>query len=90
MTEADIQRKIQSAIRLRGGKCIKIHGGPYSVAGTPDLIGVLDGRSFAVEVKRPGRRATAKQELELSAWGSQGWLVGVVTSVEEVMELLCA
>ena len=90
MTEADIQRKIQAAINLRGGKCIKIHGGPYSVAGTPDLIGVLDGRSFAVEVKQPGKRATAKQELELSAWGNQGWLVGVVTSVEEVLELLCA
>jgi len=90
MTEADIQRKIQAAIRSRGGKCIKIHGGPYSVAGTPDLIGVLNGRSFAIEVKKPGKHATTKQELELAAWAGQGWIAGVATSVEDAMALICA
>jgi len=88
MTEADLQRKIQSAIREAGGKVIKIHGGPYTVAGTPDLIGVLNGRSFAIEVKLPGKQPTAKQQVELAAWEAQGWATGVVRSVREAMHAI--
>lgn len=88
MREADLQRKIQNSIREAGGKCIKIHGGPYTVAGTPDLIGVLNGRSFALEVKLPGERPSAKQQAELAAWAAQGWTACVVTSVQEALSAI--
>jgi len=88
MREADLQRKIQKAIREAGGKVIKIHGNAYSVAGTPDLIGVLNGRSFAIEVKLPGKEATAKQTAELAAWAAQGWATGVVRSVRDAMDAI--
>lgn len=88
MTEATLQRKIQKAIRDRGGKVIKIHGNAYSQAGTPDLIGVLNGRSFAIEVKRPGGKATKLQIHELEAWGAQGWAVGVACSVDEALAIV--
>lgn len=87
MREADLQRKIQAAIREAGGKCIKIHGGPYTVAGTPDLIGSLNGRPFAIEVKRPGERPSAKQQAELSAWAAQGWATGVAYSVDDAINI---
>jgi len=88
MTEAALQRKIQAALRERGAKVIKIHGGPYSVVGTPDLIGALGGRSFAIEVKRPGERPSAKQQAELAAWAAQGWATGVACSVQEALAIV--
>jgi Holliday junction resolvase len=88
MTEATLQRAIQKAIRNRGGKVIKIHGNAYAQAGTPDLIGVLDGVSFAIEVKRPGETATKLQAHELEQWGLQGWAVGVATSVDEALRIV--
>jgi Holliday junction resolvase len=85
VSEATLQRAIQAAIRKAGGKVIKIHGGPYSLAGTPDLIGTLNGRPFAIEVKVPGGRATKLQEHELGEWAKQGWNTGIAHSVEEAM-----
>jgi Holliday junction resolvase len=88
VSEATLQRKIQAAVKAAGGKVIKIHGGQFSVAGTPDLIGTLNGRPFAVEVKVPGGKVTKLQEHELEAWKAQGWNVGVAYSVEEAMGII--
>ena len=88
MTEAALQRAIQREVKKRGGKAIKQHGGPYSVAGTPDLIGSLAGRPFAIEVKLPGQVTTLKQSHELAQWAEQGWAAGVATSVEEALQII--
>lgn len=88
MNEATLQRKIQAAVKAAGGKVIKTHGGQFSVAGTPDLIGTLNGRPFAVEVKVPGGRVTRLQEHELAEWKAQGWNAGVAYSVEEAMGII--
>ena len=88
MTEASLQRSIQRAIEAAGGKVYKIHGGPYSVVGAPDLIGSINGKPFAIEVKLPGKLSTLtpKQEYELEQWKQQGWNTGVATTVEEAMK----
>lgn len=54
--EARLQRNIQKALREEFGHAIlvfKIHGGPMMMAGLPDLIGVIAGRFFGIEVKMP-------------------------------------
>lgn len=54
--EARLQRNIQIALRKEYGHRIlvfKIHGGPMMMAGLPDLIGVIAGRFFGIEVKMP-------------------------------------
>jgi Holliday junction resolvase len=88
--ESTLQRSIQKAIEDAGGKVYKIHGGPYSVAGAPDLIGSIDGKPFAIEVKLPGKKKTltAKQAYELEQWAKQGWNVGVATTVEEAKTIV--
>ena len=88
MTEAQVQRAFQAEVKRRGGKAYKLHGSPYSVAGQPDVIGALDGVSFAVEFKTEGKRPTPKQEHELAAWAAQGWAAGVATSVEEALAIV--
>jgi len=43
---------------------------------------------FALEVKRPGRKPTKLQQAVLKKWEAAGAIAAVVTSVEEVKELL--
>ena len=44
----------------------KLHGGPYQVGGLPDLVVVLRGRVFFIELKRPGERPTPRQGVTLA------------------------
>lgn len=63
----------------------------YGLArGSSDLIGILApwGRFFVLEVKRPGKKATAEQELFLALVRRRGGFAAVVHSVEEAREAL--
>lgn len=40
---------------------LKIHGGPFQVAGIPDLLCLRTGRAVWMEVKQPGKYPTAIQ-----------------------------
>ena len=66
---------------------IKTHGSVY-VAGQPDILGCYQGRTLALEVKRPGGKPPKLQQAVLKKWEAAGAVVAVVTSVEEVKELL--
>ena len=88
MSEAQLQRRIQRAITERGGKVYKLHGNEFGVNGQPDLIGVLNGVPFVLEVKLHGREATPKQQYELDGWRAQGWRAAVVTTVNEALEAI--
>ena len=70
-----------------GCYAVKTHGSIYS-AGQPDLLGSYQGRALALEVKRPGRRPTRLQAAVLKKWRAAGAIAAVVTSVEDVRELL--
>lgn len=66
----------------------KTHGGPFS-AGEPDVRACVRGRSVFLEVKRaPGIPATPLQVAKLKKWELAGAIVGVVSSVEEVRQIL--
>lgn len=91
MTRAQPESAIVNAILRRlndepGTYARKTHGNAYS-AQWPDIIGSTDGRMFAIEVKQPGKRATARQVHELAKWRLAGANVGVATSVEEAEEI---
>lgn len=63
-------------------------GGPYGVAGAPDLSLCVRGRRVELEVKTDVGRTTPLQEAELEKWRRAGALVGVVRSVEEVRSIV--
>ena len=86
--EKTIEKGIRAAIEQRGGKVYKLHGTQFSMTGAPDLIGCLKGVPFAIEVKRPGGKATPKQYHELQGWSAQGWAVGVAASVDEALQII--
>lgn len=86
--EKSIEKGIRTAIKQRGGKVYKMHGSQYSLLGAPDLIGCLYNVPFAIEVKRPGGKATPKQQHELDEWAQVGWATGVAHSEEEALQII--
>ncbi len=72
------------------GFYFKSHGGLYQRIGLPDIIGCYKGRFVGIEVKRPNKRnnTTASQKQILSEIKNAGGIGEVVTSVEEVMEIM--
>ena len=65
----------------------KHHGGLYGAAEV-DIYGCYDGRAFFVEVKRPGGKATARQQSDLRAWTAAGAITGCVSSADEAEALV--
>ena len=55
--------------------------------GTSDIIGILnDGRFLAIEVKRPGKKATEEQQKFIDMINKKGGLAFVATSIDDVSE----
>ena len=104
MTEARITNAILTYLRkIPGSWWYKVHGGPYAQRGVPDILGCIDlnaecrcgalayyGQFFAFEVKRPEKKGntTVWQRKTIEAIRVTGAIVHVVTSVDDVEELL--
>lgn len=63
--------------------------GPWSVGGIPDLIGVINGRFFAIEVKGPGRvnSATPLQKMRIAQIKGAGGVAFIADSLETVQTM---
>jgi Holliday junction resolvase len=87
--ERAVIARIEKYLRARGAWWIKSTG--VSKVGCPDLICCIDGMFVALEVKREKNGpygATRKQEYEIEQIKRAGGCAGVVSSVEEVQELI--
>jgi hypothetical protein len=61
----------------------------HSMTGLPDIVGFLrGGRAVFFEVKRPGGKATPMQQNFIDRANTAGALAAVVTSPEQIEELL--
>ncbi len=56
--------------------------------GTPDLLAVISGRFVAIEVKRPGGKASKLQIAQLKRIEAAGGLAILAESVEDVIAYL--
>lgn len=67
----------------------KTHGSQYSRAGIPDLLVCAPGGRFvALEVKRPGKKPTKLQEIELAHLKRAGAVAAVVTNPGDAVKAL--
>lgn len=68
----------------------KIHGGPFQMNGLPDIVGCVEGRFIALEVKLPGEPhpLSRLQDYILDRIDKAGGLTAVVHSVEEAEQCL--
>lgn len=89
--ESRRQRKIRQALEKEvGGYWWKQHGGPFTPAGLPDLIGCCESLFFGIEVKEPDsdepdgsdiQQSTAKR---IRTEGKGSTLLGCLTPEEAV------
>lgn len=83
--ETKIVRKIRKVLDSHfPGFYFKSHGGPFQVAGLPDIIGVHKGRFIGIEVKQPGEEPTSLQYQILDLIRAAGGIAFWATSPEEV------
>lgn len=85
-------------LRLPPGAMVKIERGmvvlrearpiSFGVEGSPDIIGVRDGRGFGLELKAARGRLEESQPKFRRAWEAAGGLYGVPRSVEEALAIL--
>ena len=66
----------------------KEHGGQFGTAGIPDLIVCYKGRFISFEVKKPGGKPTLLQKLTLNKIERAKGIAKIVTSVEQVKEII--
>ena len=86
--ESSIVNSIRKTI-APGWWSLKIHGGPYSTAGVPDLLCIRDGRAVFLEVKQPGKHPTQLQLAIMETIKKQaGAPCFVVRSAAEAVECL--
>jgi hypothetical protein len=87
--ESSLVRAIVKALRQIPGLVVrKRWGTALGTAGDPDLYGVVAGRHFELEVKRPGNIPTPLQTARLKEWRCAGAIAGVVHNAHEALELL--
>jgi hypothetical protein len=87
--EASIVAAIVRVAEALGWKPIKIHGGPYQLAGLPDLLCLQRGHAVWLEVKQPGKKPTEIQRRRMNELETRGGTpCHVVTSKEEAYACL--
>jgi len=91
MSEASLVTRIKRALkRERGGRWIKVHGGPYQEAGISDIIGCWQGTFYAMEVKLPGKEKTLTnlQQAFIDDINGSGGRATMITSVDQALKFV--
>lgn len=88
--ETVLRKKIIDSIHKRWPEAyiLHTHGNPFTHAGIPDLIIILKGKFFALEIKMPGKKATQLQlHVGRRIQKAEGYWF-VVKSVGEAIEVI--
>lgn len=92
MLEKQVVKKIMDALGDYYPKSVlfKIHGGPFQAAGIPDIIGCINGRFIAVEVKLPGKEKTLTliQQVTIKKLAKSGAITFMSTSAPHTLGLI--
>ena len=89
MLEKDITAAIMRYLKgIPGCFSWKQHGGQFGTSGLPDIFCCIGGRFMAIEVKRPGGKLSKLQEIAIARITAAGGIAAVVTSLQEVREIV--
>jgi Holliday junction resolvase len=87
--ESNIQNSILRYLnKLPNSRWYNLHGSGWVGSGRPDIVGCLNGRFVAIEVKKPGEVPTKIQQFELMEFRDAGAIAFVATSADEVRQIL--
>lgn len=89
--ETKVVKEIRKALDINyPGFYFKTHGGPFQMAGLPDIIGLHRGVFIGIEVKCPGKEDTLTQK-QINVLGkikSAGGIAFMSTSPEDTLKKL--
>ncbi len=88
--EAEITKSIREYLKFKEIWHYKQWQGLGSLHGISDIIGILNGRYLAIEVKRAGKIPSDKQQVFLNRVNAEGGIGLIARSVEDVMVQLRA
>lgn len=85
--ESRLQLRIRQSLETQfpGSFWYKVHGGPFTPSGIPDLAGVVYGRAVYVEAKEPDGTVSRIQRHRMKQLSDAGAIVCVATSVDEAI-----
>ena len=86
MKEQSIQKSITKAIEKAGGWCCKTI--TCNKNGVPDILAVIDGHFYGIEVKTPIGKVSPIQEYQIKKIQSAGGTAIVARSVEDFLACL--
>jgi Holliday junction resolvase len=92
VTEAQLQKRMRETLIKEGALCWRNHGGPHSIRGIPDIVGLHHGQFFAIEVKLPGKEKTLTdlQKKKLRDIRAHGGIAVMVTTIDKARKVLRA
>ena len=88
--ETKLGEKVDLYLLAKGGTWLNIHGGPMQKSGWPDRIGCYKGCFIGIELKVPGKEATALQNRRLKQIRENGGLTAVCKTLDEVKNFISA
>jgi len=87
--EKTIVNKVMAEAKRLGWWVLNVHGGPYQMAGLPDILVIKAGRAAWMEVKVPGKDPTRLQRHKIKELIEvAGCPATVVYSVGDAKEFL--
>ena len=69
------------------GKKWRVHQSPFAIRGTSDILGIVNGKFIALEVKTENGRPTSEQMAFIRRVRECGGLASVVKSLHQTEEL---
>jgi len=90
LAENKVTDDIKDYLESLGNRCwfFKHHSSMFTRVGIPDIIGCLDGKFFAIEVKAGNGRASEAQKIERELITEANGIALIVWSVDEVRNYL--
>jgi hypothetical protein len=86
--EKNITKAIRRVLTEAGIWHFKHWGGPMSVKGIADILGIYAGRFLAIEVKKPGGKLSPAQDKFLQDVRRNGGVAFTAYGVEDVINTL--
>lgn len=86
--ERAIVVKVIAVAKSLGFWVTKIHGNAFTLAGTPDVLAIRDGKAHWMEVKCPGEQPTKIQLHRMRELEQAGCRVAVVYSPQDARRFL--
>lgn len=86
MLEKDFKGKVLKYLHKTYPKAVWYKISDKFISGIPDIIGCLEGKFIAIELKRKGNKPTALQEYNINAINVAGGLAFWTDNLEEIKE----